>query len=61
MGSLRNSRTIWVPRRKTINILFSPQRAAAWVLDMYYTDFPIFNPYLDPRSPKSTGKTARQY
>ncbi len=22
------------------------QRAAAWVLQKYYTDFPIFNPYL---------------
>ena len=25
----------------------SIQRAAAWVLEKYYTDFPIFNPYLE--------------
>jgi vang-like len=25
----------------------SVQRAAAWILDRYYTDFPIYNPYLD--------------
>ena len=25
----------------------SVQRAAAWVLDKYYTEFPIYNPYLD--------------
>ena len=26
---------------------FSIQRAASWVLDKYYTDFNIYNPYLD--------------
>ena len=26
---------------------FSIQRAAAWVLEKYYTDFPIFNPFLE--------------
>lgn len=25
----------------------SVQRAAAWILDKYYTEFPIYNPYLD--------------
>ena len=25
----------------------SIQRAAVWLLDKYYTDFPIFNPYLE--------------
>ena len=25
----------------------SIQRAAAWVLEKYYTDFQIFNPYLE--------------
>ena len=25
----------------------SIQRAAAWVLERYYQDFPIYNPYLD--------------
>ena len=25
----------------------SIQRAAAWVLEKYYTDFPMFNPYLE--------------
>lgn len=25
----------------------SIQRAAAWVLNNYYTDFPIYNPYLE--------------
>jgi hypothetical protein len=25
----------------------SIQRSAAWVLEKYYTDFPIFNPYLE--------------
>ena len=25
----------------------SVQRAAAWVLDKYYTEFPLYNPYLD--------------
>ena len=25
----------------------SVQRAAAWVLDKYYTEFPVYNPYLD--------------
>lgn len=25
----------------------SIQRAAAWVLERYYTDFPIYNPYLE--------------
>ena len=28
----------------------SVQRAAAWVLDKYYTEFPIYNPYLDRQS-----------
>ena len=32
----------------------SIQRAAVWVLEKYYTDFPIYNPYLEqlPSSPK---------
>ena len=25
----------------------SVQRAAAWILDRYYTEFPVYNPYLD--------------
>ena len=25
----------------------SVQRAASWVLDKYYTEFPIYNPFLD--------------
>ena len=25
----------------------SVQRAAAWILDKYYTEFPVYNPYLD--------------
>lgn len=25
----------------------SVQRAAAWILDKYYTEFPIYNPFLD--------------
>ena len=36
----------------------SIQRAAVWVLEKYYTDFPIFNPYLEqlPSSPKMNSK-----
>ena len=38
----------------------SIQRAAVWVLEKYYTDFPIYNPYLEqlPSSPRlmSNGK-----
>ena len=32
----------------------SIQRAAVWVLEKYYTDFPIYNPYLEqlPSSPR---------
>ena len=25
----------------------SVQRAASWILDKYYTEFPIYNPFLD--------------
>lgn len=34
----------------------SIQRAAVWVLEKYYTDFPIYNPYLEqlPSSPRMT-------
>ena len=36
----------------------SIQRAAVWVLEKYYTDFPIYNPYLEqlPSSPKMNSK-----
>ena len=34
------------PRCYAIGSL-SIQRAAAWVLEKYYTDFPIYNPYLE--------------
>ena len=34
----------------------SIQRAAVWILEKYYTDFPIYNPYLEqlPSSPRMT-------
>ena len=32
----------------------SIQRAAVWLLDKYYTDFPIFNPYLERLPPRRT-------
>jgi len=37
----------------------SIQRSAVWILEKYYTDFPIYNPYLDriPSSNKSNGCT----
>lgn len=36
----------------------SIQRAAVWVLEKYYTEFPIYNPYLEqlPSSPKMNSK-----
>ena len=39
----------------------SVQRAATWILEKYYTDFPIFNPYLErlpPHSPAAAGAVA---
>lgn len=36
---------------------FSIQRAAVWVLEKYYTDFPIYNPYLE-RIPVSKSRKA---
>lgn len=33
----------------------SIQRAAVWILDRYYTEFPIYNPYLE-RLPVSKSK-----
>ena len=32
----------------------SIQRAAVWVLEKYYTDFPIYNPYLEQLASGST-------
>jgi len=32
----------------------SIQRAAVWLLDQYYTDFPIFNPFLERLPPRRT-------
>lgn len=32
----------------------SIQRAAVWLLDKYYTDFPIYNPYLERLPPRRT-------
>ena len=35
----------------------SVQRAATWILEKYYTDFPVYNPYLErlpPHSPAAT-------
>ncbi len=34
------------------------QRAAAWVLERYYVDFPIYNPYLERIPPGPAGPTA---
>ncbi len=33
------------------------QRAAAWVLEKYYTDFPVYNPYLERLPGASSNKT----
>ena len=39
----------------------SIQRAAVWVLEKYYTDFPIYNPYLEqlPASPRLTNGNSK--
>ena len=37
----------------------SIQRTAAWVLEKYYTDFPIFNPYVESY-PDSGGSVSGQ-
>ena len=36
----------------------SVQRAATWILEKYYTDFPIFNPYLERLPPHSPAAAA---
>ncbi len=37
----------------------SVQQAAAWVLDKYYTEFPVYNPYLDRITHPAGGGGAR--
>lgn len=41
----------------------SVQRAAAWVLEKYYQDFPIYNPYLDrlPSKKKNPANSSFKY
>ena len=39
----------------------SVQRAAAWVLDKYYTEFPIYNPYLDRVTSSRHRKGVKMY
>jgi vang-like len=39
----------------------SVQRAAAWVLDIYYTEFPIYNPYLDRITANRQRKGSKMY
>lgn len=38
----------------------SIQRAAVWILERYYQDFPIYNPYLESLPSKSSRKSASQ-
>jgi hypothetical protein len=39
----------------------SVQRAAAWVLDKYYSEFSIYNPYLDRVSASRHRKGVKMY
>ena len=49
------------PVQDMAGIVGQAERAAAWVLDKYYTEFPIYNPYLDRVTSSRHRKGVKMY